>query len=240
MVITDRQKDILKAIVRSYSKSTQPVGSQALYKEFNFGIGPAMIRQDMAALEKEGFIHQPHTSAGRVPTDKAYRLYISELEKKETNLSAHEQRKISAELGSAHKAPHELLRELAHVIAELSGEFSVSGLEGKDVHYTHGFARLVRNPQLHNVEQVKNLMQFMDEMDGYFDRLLQGSLNSSLRVFIGKENPVKEFRSFSMVTGRYKLPHGQAGFVSIIGPKHMNYQKNVALIRYVRGVLNNG
>jgi heat-inducible transcriptional repressor len=74
-----RRLDVLRAIVEDYVTTQEPVGSRALVERHNLGVSPATIRNDMALLEEEGYIHQPHTSAGRVPTDKGYRLFVDRL-----------------------------------------------------------------------------------------------------------------------------------------------------------------
>jgi heat-inducible transcriptional repressor len=74
-----RRLDVLRAIVEDYVTTQEPVGSKALVERHNLGVSPATIRNDMALLEEEGYIHQPHTSAGRVPTDKGYRLFVDRL-----------------------------------------------------------------------------------------------------------------------------------------------------------------
>jgi heat-inducible transcriptional repressor len=75
--MTERQAKILQAIVEQYAEVASPVGSSLLAKAFN--VSSATIRAEMAELERAGFIHQPHTSAGRVPTDKGYRFYVNQL-----------------------------------------------------------------------------------------------------------------------------------------------------------------
>jgi heat-inducible transcriptional repressor len=75
--MTERQKHILRAIVEQYAEVASPVGSSLLAKVFN--VSSATIRAEMAELERMGFITQPHTSAGRIPTDKGYRLYVNDL-----------------------------------------------------------------------------------------------------------------------------------------------------------------
>jgi len=79
MTITARQKAILKAVVKEYVRSAKPVASQQLEDKYDFGIKPASIRIEMQKLTDEGFLNQPHTSAGRTPTDKGYRLFVNEL-----------------------------------------------------------------------------------------------------------------------------------------------------------------
>ncbi len=78
-MVEDRRLEVLRAIVEDYVRTQEPVGSKALVERHSLGVSPATIRNDMAALEEEGYIAQPHTSAGRVPTDKGYRLFVDRL-----------------------------------------------------------------------------------------------------------------------------------------------------------------
>ncbi len=79
MSLDDRKLDVLRAIVEDYVSTREPVGSKALVERHQLGVSPATIRNDMAALEDEGYLRQPHTSAGRVPTDRGYRLFVDRL-----------------------------------------------------------------------------------------------------------------------------------------------------------------
>ena len=78
-MLDDRKLDVLRAIVQDFVSTNEPVGSKALVERHHLGVSPATVRNDMAALEEEGYIAQPHTSAGRVPTDKGYRLFVDRL-----------------------------------------------------------------------------------------------------------------------------------------------------------------
>ena len=95
-----RRLEVLRAIVQDYVSTQEPIGSKALVERHNLGVSPATIRNDMAALEEEGYIHQPHTSAGRVPTDKGYRLFVDRLSSVKP-LSSAERSAIHAFLGGA-------------------------------------------------------------------------------------------------------------------------------------------
>lgn len=78
-MLSERRLQVLRAIVQDYVGTEEPVGSKALTERHNLGVSPATVRNDMAALEDEGYIAQPHTSAGRIPTDKGYRLFVDKL-----------------------------------------------------------------------------------------------------------------------------------------------------------------
>src|SRR5215210_9169599 len=96
----DRKLAVLRAIVEDYVSTQEPVGSKALVERHSLGVSPATIRNDMAALEDEGYIAQPHTSAGRIPTDKGYRLFVDKLSSVKP-LSPAERRAIQSFLDGA-------------------------------------------------------------------------------------------------------------------------------------------
>ena len=99
-MVEDRKLAVLRAIVEDYVSTQEPVGSKALVERHQLGVSPATVRNDMASLEDEGFIAQPHTSAGRIPTDKGYRLFVDKLSGVKP-LSAAEKRAIATLLEGA-------------------------------------------------------------------------------------------------------------------------------------------
>jgi len=100
VVVEDRKLSVLRAIVQDYVSTQEPVGSKSLVERHQLGVSPATVRNDMAALEEEGFITQPHTSAGRIPTDKGYRMFVDRLGQVKP-LTAAEKRAITTLLEGA-------------------------------------------------------------------------------------------------------------------------------------------
>ena len=97
MDLSERKLRILQAIISDFITTAEPVGSRTLSKKFDLGISPATIRNEMADLEEMGFLTHPHTSAGRVPSEKAYRLYVNDMMKKR-ELSKEEKDAIAKKL----------------------------------------------------------------------------------------------------------------------------------------------
>lgn len=119
MELTDRKLKILQAIISDYVRSAEPVGSRTLSKRFDLGISPATIRNEMSDLEEMGYLTHPHTSAGRVPSDKAYRLYVNNLmEKRE--LSPIEKNLIAEKLRSDVTAFDETIKHAARILSEIT------------------------------------------------------------------------------------------------------------------------
>lgn len=119
----ERQLDVLRAIVQDYVRSREPVGSRALVERYDLGVSPATIRNDMAVLEEEGYIAQPHTSAGRIPTDKGYRAFVDRINVVKP-LSAAERRAIHELLDSAVDLD-DVLERTVRLLAQLTQQVAV-------------------------------------------------------------------------------------------------------------------
>ncbi|MDO4243014.1 MAG: heat-inducible transcriptional repressor HrcA [Actinomyces sp.] len=119
----DRRLQVLSAIVTDYVRTREPVGSRALVERYRLGVSPATIRNDMAVLEDEGYIHQPHTSAGRVPTEKGYRRFVDEVARVKP-LSDPERQAITALVSGAVDLDQVVVRTV-RVLAQLTGQLAV-------------------------------------------------------------------------------------------------------------------
>jgi heat-inducible transcriptional repressor len=123
--LDDRKEHILRAIVEVYVRGGEPVGSKAVADRAGLGVSPATIRNEMAILEREGYISHPHTSAGRVPTDKGYRYYVDVLASK-VALEPKRRREIEQFLAGAVSALDELLERASQVLSELTDYTSLA------------------------------------------------------------------------------------------------------------------
>ena len=122
-MLDERKLDVLRAIVEDYVATHEPVGSKALVERHNLGVSPATVRNDMAALEEEGYITQPHTSAGRIPTDAGYRLFVDKLTTVKP-LSQAEKRAISTFLGGAVDLD-DVVRRTVRLLAQITRQVAI-------------------------------------------------------------------------------------------------------------------
>jgi heat-inducible transcriptional repressor len=122
-VLDERKLTVLRAIVEDYVSTTEPVGSKSLVDRHHFDVSPATIRNDMAVLEEQGFIAQPHTSAGRIPTDKGYRLFVDRLSNVKP-LSAAERRAIESFLAGAYSLDDVVMRTV-RLLVQLTRQVAV-------------------------------------------------------------------------------------------------------------------
>lgn len=232
-----RQKQVLSAIVDLYTKTAQPVGSQALLEHFHFPVSAATLRSDMVELEEAGYLHQPHISAGRIPTDRGYRIYVEEI-MGDAALSRREQQQLQQELLQL-KAKHiRMSRTTAKLLSVLSGNLAVSGIieKGKEEMYDFGMKELIENPEFQEMDELCRLVETLDTLDEKLDSILVTLKDNETHIYIGKENPIKEIANCSMVVAPYESEEGR-GVLAIIGPKRMNYAKNKSLIEYMKKLL---
>lgn len=133
MELTERKLKILQAIISDYVRSAEPVGSRTLSKKFELGISPATIRNEMSDLEEMGYLTHPHTSAGRVPSDKAYRLYVNSLMEKH-ELSPTEKNLIAERLRANVNEFDETIRHAAKLLSEITNltSFAMTPTKNED------------------------------------------------------------------------------------------------------------
>lgn len=124
--LTEREEQILEAVIRTYVETAEPAGSRTVAKRHGLGVSPATIRNAMSDLEEKGFLFHPHTSAGRIPTDRAYRYYVDTL-MRPLRLTAAEQRRLRKELQDDESGALErLVRRAAQVIGLITGELGLA------------------------------------------------------------------------------------------------------------------
>ena len=229
--ITPRQARILAAIVKEYTTNPEPVGSEALEEKYRFGLSSATIRNEMKALEKEGFIQQPHTSAGRVPTDIGYRYFITEL-MKHVELSNREQMRLRLELKQLAHQHNELSRSITRILADASDSAAFALLP--EASSSSGMAKIVSSDL--GTEQVKAVADFLDNIEQR-SRALSLKVSDEVQTFIGRDSPIPLSEDVSMIVSSVELPDGKKGVVGIVGSKRMKYAKNISILQYVAKLL---
>ncbi|MFZ2299882.1 MAG: hypothetical protein WAW00_01955 [Candidatus Moraniibacteriota bacterium] len=235
--MNERQKQILSAIVELYTETAMPVGSQALLEHSDFGVSSATLRSDMATLEKEGYLYQPHISAGRIPTDQGYRIYVEEM-MGDRPLSRRDQEHLEKELLMLRAKHTRLGRTTAKLLSALSGNLAVSGLVDTDEVYDFGMKELLEKPEFQEIDELCRLVEMMDSLDEKLDGIMLKLKDGKTHIFIGDENPIAGIDNCSMIVAPYQNREGEQGLLAIIGPKRMEYAKNKSLIEYMKKLLN--
>ena len=330
MELNERKQKILEAIIRNYMETGEPVGSRTVSKYTDLNLSSATIRNEMSDLEEMGYILQPHTSAGRIPSDKAYRLYVDTiLQRKDEEVS--EMKELMVE--KADKIDL-LLKQVAKLLAQntnytsmvtkpkyrhkrikfiqlnpmgerqllvlvvldnnhVSNKFinleedldeniaaqmnflmntALTGLDFTEINmaimqqikdkagdyvdlassildcvsevmseeddseiYTSGATNILKYPELSDKDNMTGLLSTFEEK-----QMLAAWANDSppdeeqehgIQVYIGEESPVESMKDCSVVTATYKIKEGVYGKIGIVGPKRMDYDKVVGILK---------
>ena len=241
--MSSRRLEILRAIVDEYVATQEPVGSKSIADHHGLGISPATIRNEMAILEEEGLITQPHTSAGRIPTDRGYRVFVDKLATVKP-LSTAERRAIETFLDSSNDL-EELLKRSAKLLADITKQVAVVTYpilgESREKLAISGTAHLARSgedlgftlsPILEALEEQVVLLRLLNEV------------HPTVHLRIGSEQNETNLQSTSLVTVGYGADSAQLGAIGVLGPTRMDYAASIAAVdavaRYVGRFINEG
>ncbi|HET9098476.1 MAG TPA: transcriptional regulator [Candidatus Saccharimonadales bacterium] len=224
--MTDRQKNILSAIVEQYAEVASPVGSTLLAKLFN--VSSATIRAEMAELERLGYINQPHTSAGRVPTDKGYRYYVNSLatasESAQPKTVSRIEKALTARVHNAGQ-PERMIRNAVDTLVELTHNLGLATI-GNQL-YMSGLSNLFGQPEFMDGLQVQQVARLLDNLEPW---LREAAPNKPLSVYIGQENPIGRTAGCSLIISRFRSPFSDRSYIGTLGPTRQSYREVMNLV----------
>lgn len=238
MELTDRQKTILERLTEEYVKTAEPVSSGILAKKNNFGVKPAMIRIEMEKLEKAGYLSQPFVSAGRIPTDKAYRLFVNNLlERKEQGIDRKKPAGKIKQLTGAKEDRLKAAQKLTKTISELTSSLVLSYLPEENLFFKEGWSQIIKEPEFEDSHVFESFANMIDVWEK--DIIPEMDFSGEVKIFIGKENPSQKSQDFSTIAGNVSLPDKERGVMAIFGPKRMEYDKNIEIINSILNIFSN-
>lgn len=223
-MLSARQEKILFSLIEVYTRTAEPVSSKLINDQYFAELSSATIRADMYLLETEDYLYQPHTSSGRIPTDKAYRHYVNKLQNNYfvPSLAKDDLAKgYSQSRGELSCALQKTARFLADMLDGLS---LVTDPLSQNI-YSSGMTSLIENPEFNDVDKIKNLLFLLEEKEILIQKLKQELQNHLFVLQIGKENNYPELKDCSLAATCYKINQKPVGIVSIITSKRANYAK---------------
>ncbi len=232
--MTDRQKAILAAIIEQYAEIAVPVGSVTLAKLF--GVSSATIRSEMARLEDMGLIMQPHTSAGRIPTDIGYRSYVNGITEAQmaelpTGIDR-SARAIDARVNTHAKKADRAIRSAVDSLVELTGNLGIATI-GSEL-YMNGIGNLFSQPEFMHGNHVQAVARLLDNIEPW---LREAAPNEPLNVFIGSENPIGKSSGATLIISRFRSPYSDYSYIGVIGPTRQDYARVMRLVRHAGAML---
>ena len=224
-----RQKQLLKLLIDHHIKSADPVGSNSLVKDYSLEWSPATIRAELVALEESGYLSHPHTSAGRIPTEKGYRLYVDELMEDGGALSHSELQALLIAWKQA--ADYEIrLKAVMKAASEMSSALAVFASSAGDIYFS-GMKRLFDQPEFLENSLIPRVTGMMDAMEEKMATSFE-SVDEDVDVFIGSDNPLDEH--FGSIVARVS----KGGLFMLLGPMRMDYGRGVNLAEKIKEMFN--
>lgn len=224
-----RQSNIFTTIIKEYIKTASPISSQQVLDVAELDVSSATVRNDMAALEKEGLIIQPHTSAGRIPTEHGYQLYVDNYMGKKKL----ERKYVTAVQEFLEQTHGEYqLKFLAKVLAQISGVLVFVAFDTYDIYYT-GLSQLLGQPEFINYDRMYDISKVVDHMDEVIHTIYK-NVTKDVQILIGRQSPFSGEISTLLAAYPYK---DASCVLGLIGPMRMDYEMNLALMKYVGEVI---
>lgn len=227
MALDERKSALLSAIIKEHIKSGEAVGSKVLVDKYGFDLSPATIRNEMMALEKEGLIYQPHTSAGRIPSEKGWQFYLNN-SLKEKALSVKEKNDLDAVIKTSEESEIKV-KNLAKKLAEVSREAVIVGFNPDYIYYT-GLSQLFRQPEFTEYQLICHISEVIDHLEEVISRLFKEMSENDFKIMVGVQSPFGP--ECGAIVSKFLNKRGEAGIFTLLGPARMAYENNLALLKY--------
>lgn len=219
--MTPRQQYILSEIIETYARTAEPVSSQLLTEKIE--VSSATIRAEMAELERLDYIMQPHTSAGRIPTDRGYRIYVNNV--KELQTDARMSHALARRVSGAGEVDRSI-KQAAESLADITHNLGLATLsEGL---FFSGLRNLFGQPEFMGAQALE-VARLLDSLDEW---LTEAAPSGPVSVFIGKENPIGKSSGASLIIARFGSPFSDNSYIGVLGPTRQNYSRVMGLVNY--------
>lgn len=211
-----------------------------------FQVSPATVRAEMARLEALGLIAQPHTSAGRVPTDAGYRYYVNHLEngdnveqgmrltgevRRDDNRLSRGLHALEVRVTSQSRADA-AIRGAVDMLVELTGNLGLATIGGQL--YLAGMSRLFTQPEFGDTARVRAVAKLLDNLEPW---LMEAAPGEPLNIFIGHENPIGKNSEVSLIISKFRSPYSDRSYIGVLGPTRQNYARVMGLVKHAGNTL---
>lgn len=234
--LTLRQVEILKTIIKEYSDTGEPVGSEILEKKYKLGVSPATIRNEMVMLAKKGYLKKTHFSSGRIPSAKGFRFYVNKL-MKEKELSTADEVAYKNSVWDDRTERHSLLSQATKVLANRTGLVSVASTNKGEMYFA-GLSNMLNIHEFINREIESILFQHLEEIN-YWDRISTffEKFDGDVYYMLGDEEIVDPmYDSCSSIFGEF-TGNNVKGIIGVVGPKRMPYEVIAPQVKYFASLL---
>ncbi len=230
-----RQSKLLAAIIDQFIQTAIPVGSKNLLEAAGFSVSGATIRNEMRLLCDEGFLEQPHISAGRIPTSKGYRAYVKEFMEPGPQEKIVRKKFVGLKEQYFQRKDQEKAYEAVALLAQMIPNVAFATVPHKPGVYYLGLANILRQPEfLENPGLATGVVEVLEER---LNELLDAvEVDDQTRYYIGDEHVFKQIQSCSLIVTAYKV-RDRKGMIGILGPMRMDYAYNTVALELVADLL---
>lgn len=228
--LSPRQIAIIKAIVEEYTSTGEAVGSDTLDKKYNLGVSPATIRNEMVRLTDMGYLKQPHTSAGRVPTPISLKLYVTELMSEE-QLPVTEEVSVKERIWDNRDRLEKLLQESTRLLSEKTGTIGVATTDDGAV-YSSGYANILSLPEFYDIDVTRAVLSMVESHRAMTNLFARITSPEPIHIMVGDDFGAEHLYPCGMAYVDFKAG-ARTGHLGVIGPARLNYPRVMPMLRHV-------
>ncbi len=233
--LTQRQIDILKALIEEYIETAEAVGSETLEKKHNLSASPATIRNEMVRLTELGYLKKPHTSAGRMPTSIGMKFYVKQL-MREKEMSVAEEVAVKESLWDYRENNDRFLRELTRSLAEKTKTLALVSTEDGDV-FAAGYANILDMPEFFDIDITKGLLTALDESENIRSIFAQVLDEDEVHILMEEELGPKLQGPYGIVFTQFHTPMNTIGEIGVLGPTRLNYNTIIPIMKCYKNLI---
>ncbi len=227
-----RRDIVLGMVIQQYIKSVEPVSSAFIAEEYDRDISSATIRNILAELETDGFLTHPHTSAGRIPTQRGYRYYVDFL-MQEIQLLEEERKRVVKEYEVGIEQLESLIEKTTEIVADLTHCTSIVTIDGSPrVFACRGTNYLAETVGVYGVQKMAEILKALEEKERLLE-VIRRDLDRKIKIYIGHETACSALENCALAVSRFETRRGPSGRIAVLGPTRMDYQRVVSALECV-------
>ncbi|MBI4091276.1 hypothetical protein HY419_00825 [candidate division WWE3 bacterium] len=234
MDLTERQIELLNAIIKEHILSTEPVGSQTLVEKYNLRVSPATVRNEMAELIRQGFLQMLHTSSGRIPTTMGFRFFVDSL-LEESELPILQEVAMKQRLWPVRFEFEKMLRHAALSLSDTTKKLALATTYDGHMFYG-GSVYVLENPEFWEINVAKAALGLLDNHELLHSLFEKAPSDRDVKMIIGDETGLSNLQSCSLIFSPYKAGR-RSGVVAVLGPARMEYSSVIPAVRYTKNLL---
>lgn len=231
--LTERQRRILLAVIREFMREADAVGSVRIVTRYNIDASSATVRNEMVHLSRKGYLEKDYSSSGRIPTDLAFRLFVKEM-MEEISLPSVEQVNTRLSIFNKRFQEDELVHQILKYLTDNTGYGALCQLDD-NLRYS-GISKLTKYEELRDIEILEGILSVLEDQKLISD-VFEKSATDDVCVLIGEECGIDSLEKCSLVFAGFGYVGSKMGYLGVLGPRRMKYQKVIPVVRLVKNAV---